>query len=418
MEATAEITAAVKNVPALRFPEFEGKWKEGKLKGLIKSIDSGWSPQCEAVPAETDEWGVLKTTSVVWDGFNENENKRLPDHLEPREEIQVRVNDILITRAGPTNRVGVTVHVDKIRPKLMLSDKIVRLRTNDENNSKFIAISLASDRAQKQLMSKSSGLATSQTNISQSIILNTKLIYPAKEEQQKIASFLTVVDGKIQQLSKKKELLEKYKKGVMQQIFSQQIRFKDDNGNDFPEWEEKRLEKYITHKSERNRDGKVELVLSVSNKKGFITQDEQFDGYAVASKDLSNYKVVERNDIAYNPSRINVGSIARLTNFDKGIVSPMYVVFSLKEGLSIPYFEFLYDTFLFKHLIKVSCSGSVRDTLNFEDLCSFKLRFPSTDEQNKIAKFLTSIDNKINYTSKQLEQAQQFKKGLLQQMFV
>lgn len=172
------------------------------------------------------------------------------------------------------------------------------------------------------------------------------------------------------------------------------------------------------HRSDRNKHLKVELVLSVSNKRGFITQNEQFDGYAVASKDLSNYKIVNKDDIAYNPSRINVGSIARLVDFEVGMVSPMYVVFSLKNGLLATYFEYLWDTHLFKHLIKVGCSGSVRDTLNFEDMCNFKLQFPAIGEQSKISSFLTSIDNKINYTSKQLEQAQQFKKGLLQQMFI
>jgi type I restriction enzyme S subunit len=162
----------------------------------------------------------------------------------------------------------------------------------------------------------------------------------------------------------------------------------------------------------------VPLVLSVSNKKGFISQNEQFDGYEVASKDLSNYKIVHRDDIAYNPSRINVGSIARLINFEKGIVSPMYVVFSLNDDLDKIYFENLYNIHLFKHLIKIGCSGSVRDSLNFDDLCDFEFKFPSIEEQQKIASYLSSIDTKIEAVNNQITQTQTFKKGLLQQMFV
>ena len=133
---------------------------------------------------------------------------------------------------------------------------------------------------------------------------------------------------------------------------------------------------------------------------------------------MSNYKVVEKDDIAYNPSRINVGSIARLINFDTGIVSPMYVVFSLKNGLDKQYFEFLFNTHLFKYKIKIGCSGSVRDSLNFEDLANFSFKFPSLQEQQKIASFISAIDAKIEVVNQQITQSQTFKKGLLQQMFV
>ena len=120
---------------------------------------------------------------------------------------------------------------------------------------------------------------------------------------------------------------------VKQKILSKQLRFKDEFGNNYPDWEEKKLGKELEHKSIRNKSNQVDLVLSVSNKKGFISQQEQFDGHQVASKDVTNYKVVNKGDYAYNPSRINVGSIARLDDFEKGIVSPMYVIFRLKNNL-------------------------------------------------------------------------------------
>ena len=203
----------------------------------------------------------------------------------------------------------------------------------------------------------------------------------------------------------------------MQQIFSQATRFKADDDSEFPDWEERVLGDYLAHKSKKNKNNEVDLVLSVSNKKGFITQDEQFDGYQVASKDLTNYKIVEKGEYAYNPSRINVGSIARLKNNTIGIVSPMYVVFKLKNLDSI-FFDNLYQTHLFKHLIKVGCSGSVRDSLNFNDMADFVFSFPSLEEQAKIANFLSSIDSKIEQVGKQLDESKQFKKALLQQMFV
>ena len=233
--------------PKLRFKEFDENWKEVTLKNCITSIDSGWSPQCESYPANSSEWGVLKTTSVDWSGFNSSFNKKLPLELTPRKEIEVKPLDILVTRAGPTERVGVvSVVPHSVRSKLMISDKLIRLKSNEENNPLFLGISLSSVKCQNQLQSKTSGLAKSQTNISQKILGEVLLKLPSKEEQTKIASFLSAVDEKISQLTKKHELLSQYKQGMMQKLFSQQIRFKADDGSEFGEWEETTLEKIGT----------------------------------------------------------------------------------------------------------------------------------------------------------------------------
>ena len=228
--------------PKLRFKEFDENWKEVTLKNCITSIDSGWSPQCESYPANSSEWGVLKTTSVDWSGFNSSFNKKLPLELTPRKEIEVKPLDILVTRAGPTERVGVvSVVPHSVRSKLMISDKLIRLKSNEENNPLFLGISLSSVKCQNQLQSKTSGLAKSQTNISQKILGEVLLKLPSKEEQTKIASFLSAVDEKISQLTQKHELLSQYKQGMMQKLFSQQLRFKADDGSEFGEWEEKEL---------------------------------------------------------------------------------------------------------------------------------------------------------------------------------
>ena len=226
--------------PKLRFKEFDGDWSESKLKDCIDSIDSGWSPQCESYPADENEWAVLKTTSVDWDGFKANFNKKLPSSLEARFEIEVKPSDILVTRAGPTERVGVVAVVPQnVRSKLMISDKLIRLKANSDNSPEFLGISLSSVKCQNQLQSKTSGLAKSQTNISQKILSDVSLMTPAKAEQIKIASFLSAVDEKISQLTQKHELLSQYKQGMMQKMFTQQLRFKADDGGEFGGWETK-----------------------------------------------------------------------------------------------------------------------------------------------------------------------------------
>ena len=177
--------------PKLRFKEFDGDWIRKELKNCITSIDSGWSPQCESYPAKLNEWGVLKTTSVSWDGFNSNFSKKLPALLTPRPEIEVKPLDILITRAGPTDRVGVVSVVPTfVRSKLMISDKLIRLKSNDQNDSCFIGITLSLADCQNQLQSKASGLAKSQTNISQKILSNVTLMAPSNTECNFIFLFI------------------------------------------------------------------------------------------------------------------------------------------------------------------------------------------------------------------------------------
>lgn len=393
-------------IPQLRFPEFHGEWNTKKL-GEVGTIVSGLTYS----PENIDEDGVLVLRSSNVQNrqlvFNDNVYVKT-DKFNP-----VKVNDILIcVRNGSKNLIGKNAIINSNAEGLAFGAFMAIYRSK---YNPFL-FSYFDSEDYKRIIYKNLGATINSINGSD--LKKFKIPFPTLPEQEKIASFLSSVDAKIQQLSRKATLLEQYKKGVMQQLFSGKLRFKDDNGKDYADWEEKKLGKYLSHKSKRNNDFKVNLVLSVSNKKGFISQNEQFDGYEVASKDLSNYKIVDKDDIAYNPSRINVGSIARLINFDKGIVSPMYVVFSLKKELDKVYFENLYNTHRFKHLIKVGCSGSVRDSLNFEDLENFTFRFPCIQEQQKIADFLTGIDAKIAVVNGELEKTQQFKKGLLQQMFV
>ncbi|SHM90276.1 restriction endonuclease subunit S [Flavobacterium xinjiangense] len=393
----------VKNTPTLRFPEFKDKWKEHKLKNLVRTIDSGWSPQCEEYPSNIDEWGVLKTTSVVWEGFNENENKRLPDKLEPRFNIEVKPNDILITRAGPTSRVGVTVHVDKVRSKLMLSDKIIRLRTCENNSSKFIAISLSNSKAQKELNSKSSGLAVSQTNISQNILLNIAFNCPSFPEQTKIATFLSAVDEKLQALKQKKSLLEQYKKGVMQKIFSQELRFKDDNGNAFADWEEKKLGECLDYLQPTKY-----LVSSTEYDNSFATP------VLTAGKTFILGYTNETNGIFENNLPVII--------FDDFTTATQFVDFPFKakssamkilvacEGIDI---KFIYEAM---QIMNYEIGGHERHWIS--KFAPIDILIPCLEEQTKIATFLSTIDEKINHCQAQITNTEVWKRGLLQGMFV
>jgi type I restriction enzyme S subunit len=203
------------------------EWEVVRLGDISLSIDSGWSPQCDVEPADISEWGVLKTTAVVWSGYNENENKRLPSHLKPRKNIEVVAGDVLITRAGPLERVGVVVHIPQTRSKLMLSDKIIRIKTRSEACiGSYLSIYLSGDMAQAYLLQRKTGLATAQTNISQSILQESRMALPPLREQQQIAFILSSVDERITGQEKELSQLQTMKKGLMQDLLTGKVRVK------------------------------------------------------------------------------------------------------------------------------------------------------------------------------------------------
>ena len=168
--------------------------------------------------------------------------------------------------------------------------------------------------------------------------------------------------------------------------------------------------------SERNRGGNDARVLSVTNSRGFVLPEEQFER-RVASADLSNYKVVRRGQYAYNPSRINVGSIARLDAWDDGVLSPMYVVFGVDESkINSDYLLHWLDSHEARERIKKSAQGSVRETVSFSELAALSIPLPDIAKQTSIARYLNALREEITTLANYLEALKQQKRGLMQKL--
>ncbi|MBI5359393.1 MAG: restriction endonuclease subunit S [Planctomycetes bacterium] len=182
------------------------------------------------------------------------------------------------------------------------------------------------------------------------------------------------------------------------------------------DWAVINLGKYIKEVSQRNSEnGKPVTVLSVTNSQGFVSSEKYFDKQ-VYSKDLSNYKVIQKGQFAYNPSRINVGSIARLKAYDKGLLSPMYVVFEAAQELDCDFMEYWISSQYFRNMVKANTQGTVRNAVSFSALAEFLLRYPSLSEQKKIAEILASVDAVIDLTRAVIDQTKTVKKGLMQEL--
>jgi type I restriction enzyme S subunit len=400
------------NIPFLRFPEFEGEWELKKV-GEMSIVCAGATPST----TKKEYWGgtvrwmnsgelnlkkVYEVENRITDlGLNKSSTKLIPKH------------SILIGLAGQGKTRG-TVAMNMV--ELCTNQSIGSILPNESYFSEFMYHNL--DNRYEELRALSTGDG-GRGGLNLQIIKSLPVKLPTIPEQTKIASFHNAIDNKLQALKQKKKLLNQYKKGVMQKIFSQELRFKDDNGNNYPAWVEKKLGEVLVKNSKKNKNQEFKLVQSVSNKRGFVNQDEYFEDRIIASKDLSNYYVIQKGDFAYNPSRIDVGSLAYKFDNNTSVISPLYISFktvgvSLVDAFLLEWFT----TQQFTRQMNSSFEGSVRNTLSYESLRKIEIAFPSLEEQNKIANFLSAIDDKINHCQAQIEKTEVWKKGLLQQMFV
>ena len=400
--------------PKLRFSEFKDEWNEkllsdfttfSKGKGLSKSdiVKNGKNPCIR--------YGELYTTygSTISEAISYT-------NLDKNNCVLSKKNQIIIPSSGETQ-------IDIATASCVLSDDIIlggdlNILTTNENGI-FLAYYLSSAK-KNDIAQLAQG--NSVVHLYAKELATLKINYPSKEEQTKIAEFLSTVDNKISQLSRQLELLNQYKKGVMQKIFSQEIRFKNDNGEDFGEWEEVPLNQIASKVTVKNRGNKVTEVLTNSATQGIIKQSDFFDREIVSESNINGYYVVEVDDFVYNP-RISVhapvGPIKR-NKITQGIMSPLYTVFRFKEG-NLDFLSYFFGTNFWHDYVKsVANSGARHDRMNItnSDFLEMPILLPSIQEQEKIAEFLTAIDERIDHTTAQLTYTKQWKKGLLQQMFV
>ena len=205
----------------------------------------------------------------------------------------------------------------------------------------------------------------------------------------------------------------------MQQLFSGQLRFKTEDGKDYPDWEEKLLGEYLIKHSEVATENKQYPVLT-SSRRGLFFQKDYFNGQDVASKDTTGYNVVPRGFFTYRHMSDDLDFKFNINHLcDRGIVSTLYPVFTTKESLDDTYLVLkLNNGIEFQKYAVLQKQGGSRTYMYFKKLELLEMKFPSIQEQQKIARYLSSMDTKIESVNNQITQTQAFKKGLLQQMFV
>ncbi|MGO4992038.1 restriction endonuclease subunit S [Clostridium perfringens] len=401
-----------RNVPKLRFKGFEDEWKEKSFKDIFNGFEYGMNSAAVEFDGKNR---YIRITDI--DDRNSKYKSKNPVSPEGilEDKYLVKSNDILFARTGAS--VGKTYLYDKEDGKLYFAGFLIRGNVNCENNAKFIFTQTKTLNYEKwvKVMSMRSG----QPGINSQEYSSYKIKVPSLQEQEKIANFLSKVDSIIEKQEKKVQYCNSYKKGMMQKIFSQKIRFKDENGRDYPEWEERALKKIIIEDLYPvNKPNVAYEKLSVrSHAKG--TFSSRVDDPATVAMDTL-YEVKE-NQLIVNITFAWEHAIAIVKKEDEGkLVSHRFPTYKFNPDCYYKFYEYVIKQSSLKYKLGLASPGGAgrNRVLNKKEFLKIEVQHPCFEEQVKIANFLSNIDNLIEKESKKLEELKQWKKGLLQQLFV
>ena len=390
------------NSPSLRFPEFTGEWEKCKLGTLATKVGSGSTPKGgDAVYTSIGHYFVRSQN--VGMGFLMLDNiAHINDDIHQKHKAtEIYENDVLLNITGAS--IGRTAVATKELEGGNVNQHVCIIRTNSKVNPKFLCDYIQTQRIQNHIKSLQTGGSREGLNFEQ--IRSFPISLPSINEQNKLTCLLDKINERIATQVRLIEDLKKLRCAIIEKMFKQSKA----NG---------RLGDFIEQVSVRNKNGLYSNVLSVSNKQGFVKQSEQFEDRTVASEDTSNYKIVKRNNFAYNPARINVGSIARLTKFDVGIVSPMYVCFRTKASIIPEYMEAFFTSQQFFYEMMKRLEGSVRLCLSYEGLCNIPVYIPDMNKQIAMGQNISLILSKIGLEIEYLGRLHQQKQYLLRKMFI
>ena len=324
-------------------------------------------------------------------------------NVDGKQRYRMEAGDILFSHINSLPHMGKTAYFEG-DVELYHGMNLLLLRAKESVNSRFLYYQLNTPKniARYQVIANR---AVNQASINTKTLAGITLFLPSVSEQQRISSFFKLLDQKLETQIRVIEDLKTLKAALCELLYDERE----------PNY---LIGEIIEQTSIRNRNGENLKVLSVSNQLGFIDQSEQFEGRTIASQDTSNYKVVSLDDFAYNPARINVGSIARLKDFEKGIVSPMYICFRCKNGVLPGYLESFFDTDYFYIEMEKRLEGSVRMCLSYEGLCNIPIAIPNIQEQKSIGQKIQVLKEKIKLEESIYKHLSSQKQILLSQLFI
>jgi type I restriction enzyme S subunit len=404
-------------VPVIRFKEFEGNFELSML-GNELNLFNGYAFSSTDSSDKGVRW--VKIADVGINKMKLDAPSFLPfEFAAKHNKFILHKGDYVVALTRPI--LSGKLKIAKVNEDFdgsLLNQRVGKLESKNDLEYMYCMLQ------QKSLISRIENriAGTDPPNLSPNEIATLKTFIPTLPEQKKIASFLSVVDEKIQQLTKKKALLVQYKKGVMQQLFSGQLRFKDENGEAYPDWEEKRLGEVATFlkgkgisKADLSNEGVLECIrygelYTVYGE----TIIEVFSRTNVSEKELI---LSVKDDViipASGETQIDIATASCVRKSNVALGGDLNIIRSANDGVFLAYYL---NSALKFDIARLSQGVSVVH-LYSSQLKTLKIGVPKIEEQQKIATYLSRIDTKIESVNNQITQTQTFKKGLLQRMFV
>jgi type I restriction enzyme S subunit len=408
------------SVPKLRFGEFTGRWKFIHLGEIAQTVTSGSRDWAQHYAKSGSKF--IRMTNLSREGIQlKLDDLKFVDVKSESSDGQrtsLTSGDILISITAELGKIG-WVPPNFGEAYINQHTALVRIN-NAEADSRFVAHLLSTPKQNKQLNRMNDSGAKAGLNLP--TIKSVTLYIPELEEQTKISSFLTAVDEKISQLTKKRDLLTQYKKGVMQKIFSQELRFKDDDGRDFPDWRSVTLGEIAKFSKGK---GISKADVTVDGHTPCIRYGELYTLYGetireIESKtdiDPADLVLSEVNDViipASGETQIDIATASCVMEAGVALGGDLNIIKSSENGIFLAYYL---NSQMKLDIAKLAQGNSVVH-LYSSQLKQLELLIPEVEEQSKIANFLSAIDEKITATQSQLDAVKQYKQGLLQQMFV
>ena len=402
--------------PKIRFKGFEGEWKEYSL-GEVGSIYSGIGfPECE----QGGRSGI--PFYKVSDMNNQGNESIMHSSNNYVSDKQIQRNHWKICSETPAiffAKVGAAVMLNRKRivlePCLCDNNTMMFSLSKDKWSTNF-ALPLFNNVDFPSLAQ-----VGSLPSFNGSQVKEIKVKLPKFEEQEMVGKYFTSLDSQISASTSRLASLKQMKAASLQAMFPQEgetvpkIRFKGFEG----EWKKVSFKDFTFHAGTKNRDNLPLESYSISNEFGFIPQNEQFEnGGTMTQADKRMYYIVSPNSFAYNPARINVGSLGYYEGNEDVIVSSLYEVFKTDDTICDRFLLYWFKTNIFQKMIEQFQEGGVRLYFFYDKMCKCSLKRPSLAEQQAIASYFTSLDRQISLQSQRLEKLKQIKSACLDKMFV
>ena len=395
--------------PTIRFPEFKDLWNNHKIEDMFDRVGT---------PVDLDDTQTYREIGIRSHGkgiFHKDETTA--SEIGNKRVFWVEPNCFVVNIVFAWERaVAKTTDAES---GMIASHRFPMYKPKkDVVDLDYITEYFITKRGQNVLILASPGGAGRNKTLGQKEFSKSVVKLPSLPEQQKIADFLSTIDTVIEKQKETVSVWEECKKGVMQKLFSQEVRFKADDGSEFPDWEEKKLKNILKEYKEVSvKDGTYEHVSLT--KEGVVPKSERYERDFLVKDSDKKYRVTHLGDICYNPANLKFGVICR-NKYGDGIFSPIYVTFRVMNDVIPEFVEMLVTRQDFIQYALRYQQGTVYERMSVspEDLLSIKVFIPCLAEQQKIADCLSVLDDVIEKQKATLAAWEEMKKGLLQQMFV